>query len=71
MRPAVAVGLLAAPAPDQGGEQPRAVGFSDPAAEGAPFNLYPVPGQYTVDPADGTGSGLPYEIVATQVGQTP
>jgi hypothetical protein len=45
--------------------------LSDPAAEGAPFNLYPVPGQYTVDPADGTGSGLPYEIVATQVGQTP
>jgi hypothetical protein len=55
--------------------------LSDPAAEGGPFNVYPVPaglyspanpdGQYTVDAADGTGTGLPYEIVATQVGQTP
>lgn len=55
--------------------------LSNPAAEGAPFNVYPVPagawsptnpdGQYTVNAADGTGAGLPYEIVATQVGQTP
>lgn len=55
--------------------------LSDPAAEGADFNVYPVPagaysptnpdGQTTVNATDGTGSGLPYEIVATQVGQTP
>lgn len=45
--------------------------LKDPAAEGAPFNIYPVPDQNTVNAADGTGSGLPYELVATQVGQTP
>ena len=45
--------------------------LKDPAAEGAPFNAYPVSGQNTVNAADGTGSGLPYQIVATQVGQTP
>lgn len=55
--------------------------LSDPAAEGQPFNVYPVPageyspsnpdGQTTVNASDGTGTGLPYEIVATQVGQTP
>lgn len=55
--------------------------LSSSAAEGAPFNVYPVPagawspsnpdGQYTVNAADGSGAGLPYELVATQVGQTP
>ncbi|HST13366.1 MAG TPA: hypothetical protein VLJ44_00780 [Gaiellaceae bacterium] len=45
--------------------------LKNPAAEGAPFNLYPIPGQTTVNAADGSGSGLPYELVATQVGQTP
>ena len=45
--------------------------LKDPAAEGAAFNIYPVPGQNTVNAADGNGSGLPYELVATQVGQTP
>ena len=45
--------------------------LKNPAAEGAPFNIYPIPGQFTVNAADGTGAGLPYEIVATQVGQTP
>ncbi|MGH3002594.1 MAG: hypothetical protein ACRDM1_08060 [Gaiellaceae bacterium] len=55
--------------------------LSNPAAEGAPFNVYPVPagayspanpdGQFTVNAADGSGSGLPYQLVATQVGQTP
>jgi hypothetical protein len=47
----------------------------------AEFNTYPVPagqyspsnpdGQTTVNAADGTGSGLPIQIVAVQVGQTP
>jgi hypothetical protein len=37
----------------------------------AAWNTYPVAGQYTVKAADGTGSGLPYEIVATQPGVTP
>lgn len=45
--------------------------LKDPAAEGGPFNIYPVTGQVTVNAADGAGAGLPYEIVATQVGQTP
>jgi len=49
---------------------------------GAVWNTYPVPagkydpptntdGQTTVNLSDGSGAGLPYEIVATQVGQTP
>lgn len=37
----------------------------------AAFNQYPVPGQFKVNPTDGSGDGLPYQIVATQVGQTP
>lgn len=39
--------------------------------ETAPFNTYPVAGQVHVNAADGEGTGLPYEIVATQVGQEP
>ena len=35
------------------------------------FNTYPVSDQITVNAGDGTGSGLPYQLVATQVGQTP
>ena len=55
--------------------------LKNPAAEGTPFNSYPVAagawsstnpdGQYTVNAADGSGAGLPYQLVATQVGQTP
>jgi hypothetical protein len=37
----------------------------------AVFNTYPAPGQYTQDSADGSGSGLPIRLVATQVGQQP
>ena len=48
----------------------------------ADWNVYPASscaynatscpnGQTTVNPSDGTGSGLPFEVVATQVGQTP
>jgi hypothetical protein len=35
------------------------------------WNTYPVSGQTTTNAADGSGSGLPYEIVATQPGVTP
>lgn len=35
------------------------------------WNTYPVSGQTTINDADGTGSGLPYQLVAVQVGQTP
>jgi len=38
------------------------------------WNAYPGgngPGQTTVNAADGTGAGLPYEIVTTQPGQSP
>ncbi len=35
------------------------------------FNSYPVAGQQTVNAGDGSGNGLPYQLVATQVGQTP
>jgi hypothetical protein len=35
------------------------------------WNTYPVTGQTTINDADGTGSGLPYQLVAVQVGQTP
>lgn len=35
------------------------------------WNVYPVPGQFVTNSSDGTGSGLPYQIAATQVGITP
>jgi hypothetical protein len=35
------------------------------------WNTYPVAGQTTVNTNDGISNGLPYSIVATQVGQTP
>jgi hypothetical protein len=39
---------------------------------GGVWNTYPaVGGQTTTNAGDGTGSGLPFAIVATQVGQTP
>lgn len=41
-----------------------------PAGTGV-FNAYPVSGQATTNATDGTGSGLPYQIVATQHGVTP
>jgi hypothetical protein len=37
----------------------------------ANWNTYPVSGQTTTNVADGSGNGLPYEIVATQPGVTP
>jgi hypothetical protein len=37
----------------------------------ASWNAYPVAGQTTTNSADGSGNGLPYEIVATQTGITP
>ena len=37
----------------------------------AAWNTYPVSGQYTVNASDLSGSGLPYQIVATQHGVTP
>ena len=52
-----------------------------PAGTTAQWNTYPVAaglwspsnpdGQQVINAADGTGSGLPYQLVATQVGQTP
>lgn len=42
-----------------------------PAGTDAPFNTYPVAGQTTVKASDGTGSGLPIAVVATQRGKTP
>jgi hypothetical protein len=38
---------------------------------GGVWNSWPVAGQFTTVPADGTGDGLPIAIVATQIGQTP
>lgn len=40
-------------------------------ATSAPFNSYPDPTATTHNAADGSGSGLPYQIVATQVGIAP
>jgi hypothetical protein len=37
----------------------------------AAWNTYPVAGQATTNPSDLSGSGLPYQIVATQHGVTP
>jgi hypothetical protein len=42
-----------------------------PVGSTAYWNTYPVAGQTTTNAADGTGNGLPYEIVATQQGVTP
>jgi hypothetical protein len=42
-----------------------------PVGSTAYWNTYPVAGQTTTNVADGTGNGLPYEIVATQQGVTP
>ncbi|MGN6445561.1 hypothetical protein [Amnibacterium sp.] len=45
---------------------------SQPAAgTTAAWNQYPVSGQTTTNAADGTGSGLPLQVVATQPGVTP
>ena len=44
--------------------------LSDPAAEGGSWNVYPVAGSLPADSAT-SGSGLPYQVVATQPGQTP
>lgn len=41
--------------------------LKSPAAEDQPFNAYPP----EVEPSQVKGTGLPYEIVATQVGQQP
>jgi hypothetical protein len=38
---------------------------------GGVWNTYPVSGQTTVNAGDGSSTGLPYAMVATQVGQTP
>lgn len=38
---------------------------------GGTFNSYPVAGQTTTKATDGTGSGLPFQVVAVQVGQQP
>ncbi len=42
-----------------------------PVGTTANFNPYPITGQVTTRPADGTGSGLPFALVATQHGQQP
>jgi hypothetical protein len=42
-----------------------------PAGQSVAFNVYPVPGQTTTNASDGSGDGLPYQLVATQVGQQP
>jgi hypothetical protein len=42
-----------------------------PAGTTADWNSYPALGQTTTNPGDGSGNGLPYEIVATQHGITP
>jgi hypothetical protein len=42
-----------------------------PVGSTAYWNTYPVAGQTTTNGTDGSGNGLPYEIVATQPGVTP
>jgi hypothetical protein len=47
-------------------------GQAPAGAPAAAWNTYPAAdGQAVVNPAEGTGAGLPYEIVATQHGITP
>lgn len=62
-------------APGQGGYVSLTFDYTGKLTTQAPegttavFNSYPVPGQQNADGAP--GSGLPYQIVATQVGITP
>jgi len=62
--------------PSQGGSFSFRFGLSSadtmqPAAGQTGWNPYPVKGQTVVVPSDGSGAGLPYELVATQPGITP
>ena len=73
--------LASGVAKNQGGAVTFQFGYTGklktPLSYGAPFNHYPVMkadgtnDQKIVIAADGTGFGLPYEIVATQVGHAP
>lgn len=48
------------------------LGTKSHSSGGGVFNAYPAADhQNTVRPADGTGSGLPFQVVAVQVGQQP
>jgi hypothetical protein len=47
------------------------LGTASHSSGGGVFNTYPVAGQFTTNGSDGSGTGLPIAIVATQVGQTP
>jgi hypothetical protein len=42
-----------------------------PVGTTANWNTYPVAGQITTNSGDGSGNGLPYQVVATQHGITP
>jgi hypothetical protein len=46
------------------------LGTASHSSGGGVFNSYPVPGQVTTVAGE-SGSGLPFQVVATQVGQTP
>jgi len=48
-----------------------ALSTQPPVGTTANWNTYPQGGQTTVVTSDGSGSGLPYQIVATQPGITP
>lgn len=63
-------------APTQGGSFSFRFGLSSadtiqPAVGQTGWNPYPVKGQTVVVPSDGSGAGLPYELVATEPGVTP
>ncbi len=63
-------------APTQSGSFSFRFGLSSadsvqPPAGQTGWNPYPVKGQTLVVPGDGSGAGLPYELVATQPGVTP
>jgi hypothetical protein len=48
-----------------------ALGTQAPVGTTADWNTYPQAGLVTTNAGDGSANGLPYEIVATQVGITP
>lgn len=63
-------------APSQSGSFSFRFGLSSddtvqPATGQTGWNPYPVKGQTVVVPSDGSGAGLPYELVATQPGIAP
>lgn len=67
-----AIKLASNVAPGDGGTWSFSFGYADKLSNNPPtdvdWNPYPIAGQVTVHDADGSGNGLPYQIVGVQAG---